>query len=208
MNRVKKFIQVSTDEVYGSISKGSFTEIDQLQPNSPYAASKASADLIARAYFKTYSQNIIVTRSSNNFGPYQYPEKLIPLFVTNLLEGQKVPIYGDGSNSRDWLHVDDHCRGIHLAVLKGEAGEIYNIGGGTELTNIEMTGLILRQLGKTAAEIEFVEDRIGHDFRYSVDITKAERLLGYKPLVNLLDGLSQTIEWYKSHESWWKPLKS
>lgn len=208
LNRVKKFIQVSTDEVYGSIATGSFTESDQLQPNSPYAASKASADLIARSYFRTHSQNVIVTRSSNNFGPYQFPEKLIPLFVTNLLEGKKLPIYGDGNNSRDWLHVDDHCRGIHLAALKGEAGEVYNLGGGTEITNLQLTGLILEQLDKSTSEIEFVKDRAGHDFRYSVEIIKAQRLLGYNPEVDFLDGLSKTIEWYKNNESWWKPLKS
>lgn len=204
---VKRFVQVSTDEVYGSIEKGSFAESDPLLPNSPYAASKASADLIARSYFKTHSLDVVITRCSNNFGPYQFPEKLIPLFITNLLEGKKVPIYGDGSNSRDWLHVDDHCKGIHLAALKGFKGEIYNIGGGTELTNIEMTELILQRLVKPLSKIDYVKDRPGHDLRYSVNFDKIKKHLGYEPEVDFIEGLSETIDWYIKNEAWWKPLK-
>ena len=204
---VQSFIQISTDEVYGSISKGSWPETDPLLPNSPYAASKASADLIARSYFQTYGLDVRITRCSNNFGRNQFPEKLIPLFVTNLIEGIKVPIYGDGSNVRDWLHVDDHCRGIHAVLTKGRAGNVYNIGGGTELTNLELTHQILQFMGKDESWIKYVTDRLGHDIRYSVDISKIVNELGFQPLVSWKDGLAETINWYRENESWWRPLR-
>ena len=205
---VTTFVQVSTDEVYGSIAEGSWPETDPLLPNSPYAASKASADLVSRSYFRTYGLDVRVTRCSNNYGPRQFPEKVIPLFVTNLIDGLKVPIYGSGSNVRDWLHVDDHCRGIQAVLIHGKAGEIYNIGGGTELTNAELTRKILYIMGEDESRIEYVEDRLGHDLRYSVDITKISRELGYKPLVNLEIGLRETVEWYQENEQWWRPLKN
>ena len=204
---VQRFIQVSTDEVYGSISTGSWPETDPLLPNSPYAASKASSDLIARSYNRTYGLDVRITRCSNNYGRNQFPEKLIPLFITNLIEGHKVPIYGDGLNVRDWLHVDDHCRGIHSVMLKGKSGEIYNIGGGTELTNLELTQHLLRIMGKDESNIEYVADRPGHDFRYSVDVSKISQELGYTPLVNWKDGLAETINWYQENESWWRTLR-
>ena len=204
---VKTYLQVSTDEVYGSIEDGAWPETDPLLPNSPYAASKASADLICRSYFKTHGLDIRVTRSSNNYGRNQYPEKVIPLFVTNLIDNKKVPIYGSGLNVRDWLHVDDHCQGIHLALTKGKAGEIYNIGGGTELSNLELTDKVLDIMGKSQESIEYVEDRKGHDFRYSVDITKISIELGYAPKVDWEVGLKETINWYQENESWWRPLK-
>ncbi len=206
-SEVKTFLQVSTDEVYGSIDHGSWPETDPLLPNSPYAASKASADLICRSYFKTHGMDIRVTRCSNNYGRNQFPEKLIPLFVTNLIDNKKVPIYGSGLNVRDWLHVDDHCRGIHLALTKGKAGAIYNIGGGTELSNLELTSKILNIMGKGQETIEYVEDRKGHDLRYSVDITKISDELGYTPQVDWEAGLRETIYWYQENESWWRPLK-
>jgi dTDP-glucose 4,6-dehydratase len=205
---VQTFIQISTDEVYGSIANGSWPETDPLLPNSPYAASKAAGDLLARSYQKTYGMDIRITRCSNNYGPNQFPEKVIPLFVTNLIKGKKVPVYGTGMNIRDWLHVDDHCSGIHKALMKGKAGEIYNIGGGLELTNLELTKQILRAMNKTESEIEFVQDRKGHDFRYSVDWSKAQKEIGYSPKVNFAEGLLETVNWYQENESWWKPLKS
>ena len=201
------FLQVSTDEVYGSTLHASWPETDPLLPNSPYAASKASADLIARSYHRTYGMDVRITRCSNNYGPYQFPEKVIPLFVTNLIDGLKIPVYGDGTNVRDWLHVDDHCRGIHAVLMRGRAGEIYNIGGGTELSNMELTHKILGMMGKDESSIEYVKDRLGHDFRYSVDIAKISDELGYKPSVDLNDGLRETVDWYKDNESWWRPLK-
>jgi dTDP-glucose 4,6-dehydratase len=204
---INTFIQVSTDEVYGSISKGSWVETNPLLPNSPYAASKASADLLARSYYKTHGLDVRITRCSNNYGPNQFPEKVIPLFVTNLIDGLKVPVYGNGSNIRDWLHVDDHCRGIHSVLMRGRAGEIYNIGGGTELTNMELTLEIISIMGKENRSIEFVSDRLGHDSRYSVDITKITNELGYQPTINWVDGIAETISWYQEHESWWRPLK-
>jgi len=204
---VKTYLQVSTDEVYGSIADGSWPETDPLLPNSPYAASKASADLICRSFFKTHDMDIRVTRCSNNYGRNQFPEKVIPLFVTNLIDNKKVPVYGSGLNVRDWLHVDDHCRGIHLALTKGKAGEIYNIGGGTELNNIELTDKILDIMGKGRESIEYVEDRKGHDLRYSVDITKISNELGYAPQVDWEVGLKETINWYQENEAWWRPLK-
>jgi dTDP-glucose 4,6-dehydratase len=206
-SNVKTYLQVSTDEVYGSISDGSWPETDPLLPNSPYAASKASADLICRSYFKTHGMDIRVTRCSNNYGRNQFPEKVIPLFVTNLIDNKKVPVYGSGLNVRDWLHVDDHCRGIHLALTKGKAGEIYNIGGGTELNNLELTDKILDIMGKGRESIEYIEDRKGHDLRYSVDITKISNELGYAPQVGWEVGLKETINWYQENEAWWRPLK-
>ena len=207
VGEVQTFVQVSTDEVYGTISEGSWPETDPLLPNSPYAASKASADLIARSYYKTHQLDVRITRCSNNYGPHQFPEKLIPLFVTNLIDGLKVPVYGNGSNVRDWLHVDDHCRGIHSVLMGGNAGDIYNIGGGTELTNLELTNKILTLMSKDESSIEYVADRLGHDIRYSVDISKISEELGYKPLVAWEEGLAATIDWYRNNESWWRPLK-
>jgi len=205
---IKQFLHVSTDEVYGSISEGSWDEQEPLLPNSPYAASKASSDLIARSFFVTHGLDVRITRCSNNFGVYQYPEKVIPLFITNLMEEKKVPLYGDGLNVRDWLHVDDHCRGIQLVIDKGRAGQIYNIGGGTELSNIDLTTIIINAMGATTASIEPVEDRKAHDRRYSVDITKIHNELGYAPQCTLHDTLADIVDWYQSNEQWWKPLKS
>ena len=202
-----RFLQVSTDEVYGSINTGSWTEEWPLLPNSPYSASKASGELLARAYQITHGLDVVITRCSNNYGTHHFPEKLIPLFITNLIEGKKVPIYGNGLNVRDWLHVDDHCRGIHLALTQGKSGEIYNIGGGRELNNLEITDLILSAMGAEKNSVEFVEDRKGHDLRYSVDWTKINRELGYKPQVPFEEGLTKTINWYRENEKWWKPLK-
>jgi len=205
-NNLGSFIQISTDEVYGSITEGSWDESFPLLPNSPYAASKASGDLISQAFFRTYGIDVRITRCSNNYGPYQFPEKVIPLFITNLLRNKKVPLYGDGLNVRDWLHVTDHCRGIHLVLTKGKAGDIFNIGGGRELSNIELTRVILSAMGAGEENIEKVTDRLGHDFRYSLNIEKIERDLGYKPEINFDLGISQTIEWYKYNQEWWKPL--
>ncbi len=205
---VRTFLQVSTDEVYGSIENGSWPETEPLLPNSPYAASKASADLICRSYFKTHGLDIRITRCSNNYGRNQFPEKVIPLFVTNLIDNEKIPVYGSGLNVRDWLHVDDHCFGIYLAITKGKAGEIYNIGGGTELTNLELTEKILELMGKNKSSINYVQDRMGHDLRYSVDISKISQELGYKPQVKWETGLRETLEWYLVNEAWWRPLKA
>jgi dTDP-glucose 4,6-dehydratase len=203
-----RFLQVSTDEVYGSIDSGSWTEDSPLLPNSPYSASKASADILARAYNKTHGLDVVITRCSNNYGTNHFPEKLIPLFITNLIEEKKVPLYGSGKNVRDWLHVDDHCRGIFSVLMNGISGEIYNIGGGRELTNQEITHLILNAMGASESSIEYVEDRKGHDFRYSIDWTKINRELGYFPQVKFEDGLSKTIQWYRNNVTWWKPLKN
>jgi dTDP-glucose 4,6-dehydratase len=205
---VERFVHVSTDEVYGSIDNGSWTEDFPLSPNSPYAASKASSDLIALAFHRTHGLNVSVTRCSNNYGPYQFPEKVIPLFVTNLLDGLRVPLYGDGLNVRDWLHVDDHCRGIQLVAGNGRAGEVYNIGGGTELTNRELTYRLLEATGRDESAIRPVADRKGHDRRYSVDITKSSTELGYRPRVDLGTGLDETVAWYRNNRSWWEPLKA
>ena len=207
-NQLKRFVHVSTDEVYGSIDEGSWPEDHPLLPNSPYSASKAGSDLLVRAYHRTHKLDTIITRCSNNYGHYQFPEKVIPLFVTNILEGKKVPLYGKGLNVRDWLHVDDHCRGIALALSKGKAGEIYNIGGGTELTNLELTDMILDVMGVGEEFIERVEDRKGHDLRYSVDITKISNELGYQPQVNFEKGLRATAQWYRDNENWWKKHKN
>jgi dTDP-glucose 4,6-dehydratase len=203
-----RFLQVSTDEVYGSIESGSWTEDWPLQPNSPYSASKASGELMACSYNRTHGMDVVITRCSNNYGTHHFPEKLIPLFITNLIEGKKVPVYGNGENVRDWLHVDDHCRGIYSVLMNGRSGEVYNIGGGRELTNNEITNLILEAMGADESSIEYVEDRKGHDLRYSVDWTKINRELGYEPQVKFEDGLKKTIQWYRDNEAWWKPLKN
>jgi dTDP-glucose 4,6-dehydratase len=205
---IDKFVHVSTDEVYGSILEGSWDEDEPLLPNSPYSASKASSDLLARAYHRTHSVPVSITRCSNNYGPYQFPEKVIPLFVTNLIDGKNVPLYGEGTNVRDWLHVDDHCRGIHLVLTKGRVGETYNIGGGTELTNKELTGLLLEATGSDWDRVERVTDRLGHDLRYSVDISKITAELGYTPQVPFDQGLADTVAWYRDNRDWWEPLKA
>lgn len=206
---VEKFLQVSTDEVYGSLGEtGYFTEESPLQPNSPYSASKASADMLVRAYFKTYGYNVNVTRCSNNYGPYQFPEKLIPLMVSNGLEGKKLPVYGDGSDVRDWLYVTDHCRAIDLVLRKGKPGEVYNVGGHNERTNSEIVQLIVERLGLAAGQVVHVANRPGHDQRYAIDPAKIERELGWRPQYDFATGIAQTIDWYKGHEAWWKPLKA
>ena len=203
---IPRTVHIGTDEVYGSISEGSWTEEEPLLPNSPYSAAKASAELLVRAYFRTYGLNISSTRCSNNYGPYQFPEKLIPLFVTNLMDGQKVPLYGDGLNVRDWLHVDDHCRGIAIVVARGGAGESYNIGGGLELNNRQITEQVLAAMGADWSMVQPVEDRKGHDLRYSVNDAKI-RTLGYAPQHTFADGLAETVAWYRANEAWWRPLK-
>ncbi|MBX3116213.1 MAG: dTDP-glucose 4,6-dehydratase [Cryobacterium sp.] len=204
---VKKFVHVSTDEVYGTISQGSWKEDHLLEPNSPYSASKAGSDLVARSYFRTHGLNVSITRCSNNYGPYHFPEKVIPLFATNLIDGKHVPLYGTGENIRDWLHVDDHCRGIALVLAGGKAGEIYNIGGGTELSNRELTQLLLDATGRDWSFVDKVEDRKGHDLRYSVDIGKISAELGYSPQVPFETGLAEVVQWYRDNRSWWEPLK-
>ena len=205
-SNVEIFLQISTDEVYGSITEGSWDENFPLKPNSPYAASKASADLISQAYHRTYGMDVRITRCSNNYGPYQYPEKVIPLFITNLIQDKKVPLYGQGLNVRDWLHVTDHCRGIHLVLTKGKPGDVFNIGGGRELSNLELTRVILKEMGASEERIEEVADRLGHDFRYSLKIEKITKQLGYKPEVSFEEGISKTIQWYKSNQTWWRNL--
>jgi dTDP-glucose 4,6-dehydratase len=203
---VNNFVQVSTDEVYGSINEGSWQEKDPVLPNSPYSASKASADLLCRSFHKTHNLNVKVTRCSNNYGPFQFPEKIIPLFITNLLVGKKLPVYGNGKNRRDWLHVDDHCEGIHKVLQKGLAGEIYNIGGGLELSNLDITFELLNLFGFKRDLIEFVSDRKGHDFRYSVDYSKIRNQLNYNPRIDFKTGIDSTIEWYRKNSTWWKSL--
>jgi dTDP-glucose 4,6-dehydratase len=204
---VDRFLHISTDEVYGSIEEGSFTETDPLGPRSPYSASKAGSDLIALAYQETYGLPVLVTRSSNNFGPYQFPEKVIPLFVTNLIEGKKVPLYGDGLNVRDWCYVLDNCAGVDLVLRQGEIGEIYNIGGGNEITNRELTDRLLAAVGVGEEMIEYVEDRLGHDRRYSISTDKI-RALGWKPERELDEAIEATVDWYRDNAAWWQPLKS
>ncbi|MBA2552176.1 MAG: dTDP-glucose 4,6-dehydratase [Geodermatophilaceae bacterium] len=204
---IPRVVHVSTDEVYGSIPIGSWREDHILEPNSPYSAAKAGADLIARAYATTYGLNVSVTRCSNNYGPYQYPEKVIPLFVTNLIDGKNVPLYGDGLNIRDWLHVDDHCHGIALVLQRGAPGEFYNIGGGRELMNKELTALLLEACDADWDRVDYVEDRLGHDRRYSVDHSKLAAL-GYEPRVAFEDGLAETVQWYRENRAWWEPLKA
>ncbi|MBM6618243.1 dTDP-glucose 4,6-dehydratase [Bacillus suaedaesalsae] len=207
-NNIKKFIQVSTDEVYGSLGKiGYFTEQTPLAPNSPYSASKASADLIVRSYHETFGLHVNITRCSNNYGPFQFPEKLIPLMITNAIEGKLLPVYGDGKNIRDWLHVEDHCSAIDLVLQKGKPGEVYNIGGNNERTNIEVVEKIVDELGVSRNMISFVDDRLGHDFRYAIDSEKIRTKLGWKGKYSFDSGLEETINWYKSNQKWWKSLK-
>ena len=206
-NPGKKLVHISTDEVYGSISRGSFTEESNLSPNSPYAATKASGDLIALSYARTYNLPIIITRSTNNFGPFQYPEKFIPLVITNLLENKKIPLYGDGLNVRDWIYTEDNCEAIDLLSKKGKIGEIYNIAGNNEEKNIDVAKFILKELGKDEKSIEFVKDRPAHDKRYSLDCNKI-KTLGFKPKHEFTSALRQTIKWYKENKSWWEKLKN
>ena len=203
---IDNFVQVSTDEVYGSIDDGSWQEEDPVLPNSPYSASKASADLFCRSFHKTHNLNVKITRCSNNYGPFQFPEKMIPLFITNLLTKKKLPVYGNGQNRRDWLHVDDHCEGIHKVLQNGLGGEIYNIGGGSELSNLDLTFELLNSFGFKEDYIDFVPDRKGHDYRYSVDCSKIQNQLNYHPRIEFRNGIDSTIEWYKQNSAWWKPL--
>ena len=205
---VGRFVHVSTDEVYGSIESGSWSEDRPLEPNSPYAASKAGSDLIARSYHRTHGLNVSITRCSNNYGPYHFPEKMIPLFVTNLIDGRNVPLYADGANVRDWLHVDDHTRAISAVLVGGEPGEVYNIGGGNELTNRELTGLLLEATGRDWSYVDHVADRAGHDLRYSVDASKIRTRLGFEPRVDFADGLHEVVQWYRTHRDWWEPLRA
>jgi dTDP-glucose 4,6-dehydratase len=207
-HHVDRFLHVSTDEVYGSIDEGSWTEEWPLAPNSPYSAAKAGSDLLALAAHRTHGLHVVVTRCSNNYGHYHFPEKMIPLFVTNLLDGGRVPLYGDGGNVRDWLHVSDHARGVHLALTRGRAGEVYNIGGGTELTNKELTERLLEACDADWSGVDNVEDRKGHDRRYSLDITKISTELGYAPRIGFDEGLAATVAWYRENRAWWEPLKA
>ncbi|ASW54601.1 dTDP-glucose 4,6-dehydratase [Plantactinospora sp. KBS50] len=204
---VQRVVHVSTDEVYGSIEAGSWTESWPLQPNSPYAATKAGSDLVARSFWRTHGLAVSITRCCNNYGPYQYPEKVIPRFVTNLLEGEPVPLYGDGRNVREWLHVDDHCRAVQLVLTGGRAGEIYNVGGGVELSNRELTQRLLRHCGVDWSMVRQVDDRLGHDLRYSLDDSKIRTELGYRPLVDFDRGLAEVVQWYRDNSWWWKPLR-
>ncbi|MEV2196556.1 dTDP-glucose 4,6-dehydratase [Streptomyces phaeochromogenes] len=204
---VERVVHVSTDEVYGSIAEGSWTEDRPLLPNSPYAASKAGSDLVARSYWRTHGLDVSVTRCCNNYGPYQHPEKLIPRFVSNLLEGLPVPVYGDGSNSREWLHVDDHCRAVQLVLTSGRAGEIYNVGGGHEIPNIALAGQIVEMCGSDSSMIRHVADRKGHDLRYSLDDTKIREQLGYAPRMPFERGLRETVAWYRKNPGWWRAVK-
>jgi dTDP-glucose 4,6-dehydratase len=203
---IGRVLHISTDEVYGSIEEGSFTETDALGPRSPYSASKAGSDLIALSYHTTYGLPVVVTRSSNNFGPYQYPEKVIPLFVTNLFEGRKVPLYGDGGNVRDWCYVEDNCAGVDLVLRQGDVGEVYNVGAGNEVTNKELTHKLLALCGRDESFVEHVTDRLGHDRRYSIDTGKV-RALGWKPEHTLDEALAATVDWYRANEWWWRPLR-
>ena len=204
---IPRFVHISTDEVYGSIDSGSWDEHQPLLPNSPYSASKAASDLLVRSYHVTHGLETNITRCSNNYGPHHFPEKVIPLFVTNLLDGKKVPLYGDGLNIRDWLHVDDHCRGIALVLQNGRPGEVYNIGGGTELSNSKLTRMLLEATDRDDSLIEQVADRKGHDRRYSVDIGKISSELGYSPQVEFSEGLAAVVQWYRDNRWWWEPLK-
>lgn len=204
---VDRFIHISTDEVYGSVEQGSSIETDPLEPRSPYSASKAGSDLIALSYHTTYGMPVLVTRASNNYGPYQFPEKVIPLFTSNLLDGLSVPLYGDGLNVRDWLYVDDHCSGIESVLHDGTIGEIYNIGGGNEITNRELTDRLIDLCGRDESAIDYVEDRLGHDRRYSIDCSKL-RGLGWSTHQDFAEGLEKTVEWYRENRGWWEPLKA
>jgi dTDP-glucose 4,6-dehydratase len=204
-----RFHHVSTDEVFGALDFGApkFNEKTPYDPRSPYSASKAASDHLVRAYYHTYKLPVTISNCSNNYGPYQYPEKLIPLFITNLLEGKKVPVYGAGANVRDWIHVDDHNRGVDLIISKGRSGETYCLGGGNEKTNLEITKIILSLLGKGEEMVEYVADRLGHDLRYAIDFSKAKQELGWEPLKSFAEGLAATVDWYKNNEAWWKKLK-
>ncbi|MBI1804259.1 MAG: dTDP-glucose 4,6-dehydratase [Ignavibacteriae bacterium] len=206
---IERFVQISTDEVYGSLgSTGAFAETTPLHPNSPYAASKASADLLALAYHHTFGLPVVITRCSNNYGPHQFPEKLIPLMIARALENKEVPVYGDGQNVRDWLYVGDHCRAIDLVLHKGKAGNVYNIGGNNEWKNIDIVRLVLKKLDKPESLITFVKDRPGHDRRYAIDASKISRELGWQPSISFDDGIAQTLSWYLAHESWWRRIIS
>lgn len=206
--KIQRFLQVSTDEVYGSLGKdGYFYETTPIAPNSPYSASKASADLLVRAYYETYKIPVLITRCSNNYGPYQYPEKLIPLFISKLLNGEKVPVYGDGLNVRDWLYVYDHCSAIDAVLHKGKVGEAYNIGGHNEKTNLEITKIILKAMGKDESSIEYVEDRLGHDKRYAIDNAKIQSELGWEPSLTFEEGIKLTIDWYLNNQNWIKSIE-
>jgi dTDP-glucose 4,6-dehydratase len=202
-----RFLHISTDEVYGSIAVGAWDERAPLAPNSPYAATKAGSDVLALAYHRTHGLPVVVIRCANNYGPYQHPEKLIPRFVTNLLDGRSVPLYGDGGQVRDWLHVHDHCRGLALALTGGRTGEVYHVGGGTELTNKQLTGLLLAACGAGWEMVQHVEDRKGHDRRYALDDTKLRTELGYQPQTDFANGLAATVAWYRDHPEWWRPLR-
>ncbi|GAA4917389.1 dTDP-glucose 4,6-dehydratase [Streptomyces coeruleoprunus] len=203
---VRTFVQISTDEVYGSLDSGSWTEEEPVRPNSPYAATKASADLLALSYHRTHGLDVRVTRCSNNYGPYQFPEKVVPLFVTRLLDGGRVPLYGDGSHVRDWLHVDDHVAGVELVRTKGRPGAVYNIGGGTELSNRQLTDFLLAACGADWSRVDHVADRKGHDRRYSVDCGLIRDELGYRPAKDFATGLAETVAWYRENRAWWEPL--
>jgi dTDP-glucose 4,6-dehydratase len=203
---LKRFVQISTDEVYGSVPEGSSRETDELRPRNPYSASKAGADRLAYSFWATYGVPVIVTRASNNYGPNQFPEKVIPLFITNLIDGLKVPLYGDGQNVRDWLHVEDHCRGVDMLLTASEPGEVYNIGGGNEVKNVDLTHRLLELVGRPTSLIEPVSDRPGHDRRYSLDTSKLQAL-GWQPKHNFEEGLAQTVAWYRENEWWWRPIK-
>lgn len=205
---IKRFIQISTDEVYGSIKNGSFKETDPLNPSSPYASAKSGGDILCLSYFKTYNSPVLITRSTNNFGPFQYPEKVIPLFITNLLENKKIPLYGDGLNIRDWLYVLDNCEAIDLILHKGKEGRIYNVSGNNEKTNLEVTQSILKEMGKNQSYIQYIKDRPGHDRRYSLDSSKTKKELGWQPKHNFKEALKNTIQWYKENEWWWKKIKT
>ncbi len=206
VHNITKFIHISTDEVYGSIKEGFFTETDKLNPSSPYSSSKAGSDFLALAYYTTYGLPVCITRCTNNFGPYQYPEKLIPFFISRLIEGKKVPVYGTGLNIRDWIYVEDHCSAVDFVLHNGRSGEIYNIDGENELTNLEITYRLLKMLGKDESAIEYVKDRKGHDFRYALDGSKMGKM-GWKPKYNFDTALEQTVRWYVENRWWWEPLK-
>jgi dTDP-glucose 4,6-dehydratase len=204
---IARYVQISTDEVYGSTEADAFTEESDLAPSSPYSASKAGADLLVLAYHRTFGAPVLITRSSNNYGACQYPEKIVPLFITNAIDGEALPVYGDGQNVRDWLYVDDNCAGIDLVLREGAAGEVYNIGGGNEVTNLDLTGRILGLLGKSPDLIRFVTDRPGHDRRYAVDCSKLQAL-GWRPAMSFEAGLEHTVSWYRDHPDWWRKIKS
>jgi dTDP-glucose 4,6-dehydratase len=205
-SRLRCFVQISTDEVYGSVAEGSSVETDELRPRNPYSASKAGADRLAYSYWATYGVPVVVTRASNNYGPFQFPEKVIPLFITNAIDNMPVPLYGEGLNIRDWIHVLDHCRGVDTAIERGKPGEVYNIGGGNEVRNVDLTRMLLRLAERPESLIKKVQDRQGHDLRYSLDTTKL-RALGWQPQIAFEQGLNETVRWYRDNEWWWRPIK-